>query len=192
MNRRLAALLLAVSTISPVFAEDVTAVRTLDLARYAGTWREIAAIPQFFQRRCASGTAAVYARLPDGMVSVNNTCVTKEGERIAAEGRARVVDPASPAKLEVTFLRFLGEWRFWFGADYWVIGLDPGYRWAVVGHPQRTYAWVLSREPRLSPPDLAAVLEVLRSQGYDACDLLITPQEGGWQERQPLCRHGAG
>jgi apolipoprotein D and lipocalin family protein len=187
-----AILLFAAFAALPALADDVTAVRGIDLDRYAGTWREIASIPQFFQRKCASGTTAVYENLPNGMVSVDNSCATKAGERIAAQGRARVTDPKSPARLEVTFLRFLGEWRFWFGADYWVIGLDPGYRWAVVGHPARTYAWVLSRGPRLSPPDLAAVLEVLRAQGYDACDLLITPQEGGWQERQPLCRHGAG
>jgi apolipoprotein D and lipocalin family protein len=192
MTRPLAALLLAAIVALPARADEVSAVRALDLDRYAGSWREIASIPQFFQRKCASGTTAVYARLPDGMASVDNSCMTKEGGRIAAEGRARIVDPQWPAKLEVTFLRFLGEWRFWFAADYWVIGLDPGYRWAVVGHPSRTYAWVLSRGPRLSPPDLAAVLEILRAQGYDACDLLTTPQDGGWQERQPLCRHGAG
>ena len=192
MTSRIIALLLASLALSPVLAQEVTAVRAIDLDRYAGAWREIASIPQFFQRKCASGTTAVYTRLPDGMLGVDNTCLTKEGESIAAAGRARVVDAQAPAKLEVTFLRFLGEWRFWFGADYWVIGLDPGYRWAIVGHPSRTYAWVLSRAPRLAPPDLAAVLEILRSQGYDACDLLTTPQDGGWQERQPLCRRGAG
>jgi apolipoprotein D and lipocalin family protein len=189
---RLLAVLLAAFTAAPALAEDVAAVRTIDLDRYAGTWREIASIPQFFQRKCASGTTAIYARLANGLLGVDNSCVTREGQRIAAEGRARSVDAQSPAKLEVTFLRFLGEWRFWFGADYWVIGLDPGYRWAVVGHPARTYAWVLARGPRLTPPELANVMEVLRQQGYDACELLTTPQEGGWQERQPLCRHGAG
>jgi apolipoprotein D and lipocalin family protein len=192
MPRFLACLLFTALASLPVLAEEVTAVRSIDLDRYAGAWREIASIPQFFQRKCASGTTATYARLPDGMVSVANACVTKEGGAIAAEGRARIADPQYPAKLQVTFLRFLGSWRFWFGGDYWVIGLDPGYRWAVIGHPSRSYAWVLARGPRLSPPDLAEVLEVLRAQGYDACDLLTTPQDGGWQERVPLCRHGAG
>ena len=154
MPMRLLAVLLAAFTAAPAFAEDVAAVRTIDLDRYAGTWREIASIPQFFQRKCASGTTAIYAKLANGLLGVDNSCLTKEGQRIAAEGRARVADAQSPAKLEVTFLRFLGEWRFWFGADYWVIGLDPGYRWAVVGHPARTYAWVLARGPRLTPPSL--------------------------------------
>jgi len=192
MPFRLLVPLLAALAMSPAFAGDVMAVQAIDLERYAGQWREIASIPQFFQRKCASGTTAIYERLPGGMLGVDNSCTTREGERIAAKGRARIADAQSPAKLEVTFLRFLGEWRFWFAADYWVIGVDPGYRWAVVGHPARTYAWVLARGPRLTPPELANVMEVLRQQGYDTCDLLTTPQEGGWQERQPLCRHGAG
>ena len=132
--------------------DDVTAVRTLDLARYAGTWREIAAIPQFFRRKCASVMAAAYATLPDGMVSVNNTCVRKKASASPPKaGRAswtprcrrnsRCV-PALPRRVAVLVRRGLLGVR----------GLDPGYRWAVVGHPQRTYAWVLSRGPRLRLP----------------------------------------
>jgi lipocalin len=37
---------------------------------------------------------------------------------------------------------------FWpFKADYWVIGLDPNYRWAVVGNPDRKYLRILVRPP---------------------------------------------
>ena len=51
-----------------------------------------------------------------------------DGQMDVAKGKAKIADETSKAKLRVTF--------FWpFYGDYWVIGLDPGYRWAVVGEP---------------------------------------------------------
>jgi hypothetical protein len=60
----------------------------------------------------------------------------------------KVVDTTTNAKLKVTF--------FWpFYGDYWIIGLDPEYRRAVVGEPSRKYLWILSRTPKLSSADSA-------------------------------------
>ena len=105
----------------------------------------------------------------------------------AMEKRGFIADTAQSSKLEVTFLDLFGEYRFWVAADYWVIALDPQYRWAVVGHPTRRYGWVLSREPRLAPVVLAEIIGRIKSQGYDACQFVVTPQTGGLSVRRPLC-----
>lgn len=60
-----------------------------------------------------------------------------------ARGRARVVDPSTNAKLEVSFFR-----PFW--GDYWIIDLGAAYEYAVVGHPGRDYLWILSRAPTMA------------------------------------------
>ncbi len=57
-------------------------------------------------------------------------------------GKARVVDKATGAKLKVSFF-----WPFW--GSYWIIGLDADYQWAVVGHPNRNYLWILGRSPQM-------------------------------------------
>ena len=87
---------------------------------------------------------AFYTPHDDGTIAVRNECRQEnlEGAVRAVEGRARVVDPSSNARLKVTFF-----WPFW-GA-YWIIDLDPGYQWAVVGHPSRNYLWILSRTPAM-------------------------------------------
>jgi apolipoprotein D and lipocalin family protein len=57
---------------------------------------------------------------------------------------------------------------FWpFYGDYWIIDLDPEYRWAVVGEPGRKYLWILAREPRMSEPIYREILERIRTKGYD-------------------------
>ncbi len=42
-------------------------------------------------------------------------------------------------------MRFAPDWLDWLPlmwADYWVIDLDPGYQWAVVGEPGREHLWI--------------------------------------------------
>ena len=180
-------LLFAIMSPSTVRAMDVKAVESLDLAKYLGTWHEIASIPQFFQRKCSRDTRASYSAGEEGLIRIDNTCTRNDGARERASGRARQADAGSTSKLEVTFLEALGEYRFWVAADYWVIALDPNYRWAVVGHPSRRYGWVLARDPLLPPVALAEIIGRIKAQGYDACEFYITPQTGGLSIRRALC-----
>ena len=84
-----------------------------------------------------------------------------------ATGRARVVDAATNAKLEVSFFR-----PFW--GDYWIIGLGDDYGYAVVGHPSRDYLWILARTPSMSPDLYDSILRKLSDQGYDTARLVRT------------------
>lgn len=152
----------------------VTPVAAVDLERYAGFWYEIARVPAWFQSRCARRSVAVYGRRADGGLSVLNQCIKRNGNVEQATGIARVVDPASRARLRVSLVSLLGWRPFW--GDYWVIGLDPDYRWAVVGDPQRRYGWILSRTPSLEPATQAGIFELLARNGYERSRFVLTPQ----------------
>jgi apolipoprotein D and lipocalin family protein len=144
-------------------------VEHVDVHRYSGVWYEIARYPNFFQRNCVADTTASYSLRTDGRIEVLNTCRTKNGQSDTVRGYAKVVDPRTNAKLKVTF--------FWpFSGDYWIIGLDPDYRFAVVGDPQRKYLWILSRKPRLDDATYAQIAALARDAGYDPARLIKTPQ----------------
>ena len=140
-------------------------VKKVDLNRYAGLWYEIAKIPNRFQKHCISGTTAQYKLREDGKIEVINSCIDEDGEKDDAEGIAKIVDGFSNAKLEVSFVSILGIHLFW--GDYWIIGLDDNYEYAVVGTPTRKYGWILSRTPQLSEEKLKETFEILKNQGYD-------------------------
>jgi apolipoprotein D and lipocalin family protein len=142
----------------------VIPVSSVNLSRYAGGWYEIARIPNRFQRQCARHSVALYGLLPDGRLSVLNQCIKPSGNVNQATGVARVIDPVSRARLKVSLVSFLGWRPFW--GDYWVIGLDDDYRWAVVGSPDRRYGWVLARTPHLDEASMASIREILERQGY--------------------------
>ena len=154
-------------------AESKPPLRTVthvDLARYTGTWYEIASYPQKFQKGCTA-TTAVYTLREDGKIEVVNRCNrdSLDGRETIARGKAKVVDRESNAKLKVSFF-----WPFW--GDYWIIDLDPEYRWAVVGNPSRKYLWILSRTRSMDPQVYAQILERITAQGYDVGKLRTTLQ----------------
>jgi apolipoprotein D and lipocalin family protein len=138
-------------------------VASVDLARYMGTWHEIARLPAPFQEGCVDSSAD-YRMRDDGRVEVVNRCV-KEGKPKEARGIARVVDTATRSKLKVSFFR-----PFW--GDYWVTDLDPGYAWVVVGTPDRRYLWILARETRLDEATYRGLVDRAASRGFDVSRLI--------------------
>ncbi|WP_270937877.1 lipocalin family protein [Falsiroseomonas oryzae] len=172
----LLALLALGACATPPQRAPVQTVAAVDLQRYLGTWYEIARFPNSFQdgrgRRCVE-TTATYTLRPDGQVGVTNRCLdaADNNREAVAEGRAYAVEGSNNARLRVTF--------FWpFYGDYWVIGLEPTYRWAVVGSPGRDYLWILSRTPGMSAGDYAAAVGAAAAQGFDVSRLQPTPQPG--------------
>jgi apolipoprotein D and lipocalin family protein len=145
-----------------------TTVKYVDINKYAGLWFEIAKIPNSFQDQCVKGTTAKYILKDDGEIAVVNSCIDKDGEIDDADGVARIVDKRSNAKLEVSFVSFLGWRPFW--GDYWIIGLDENYQWAIVGTPNRKYGWVLSRTPQLIKETMEEIFQILKDQGYNQKD----------------------
>lgn len=152
----------------------LTSVGSVDLGRYAGRWYEIAHYPNRFQRQCVGDTTAEYAPRDDGALQVTNRCATANGTTEAI-GVARRVDGRTD-RLEVSFLPAVLRWLPIGWGDYWVIGLAPDYRYAVVGEPSREYLWILSRTPTLAPDDRRAIDALLRAQDYDPAKLAETPQ----------------
>ena len=173
MNKLLPLLLISLLGCDEPETSTLQAVPSVDVEQYMGTWYEIANFPMRFQEGC-TGTTATYA-LDGDQVSVVNRCFkdSLDGEEEVAKGRARVVDTETNAKLEVSFFR-----PFW-GA-YWIIDLADDYSYAVVGHPDRSYLWILSRTPQLDEQVYAGILERLVDEsGYDLSNLKVTEQPEG-------------
>lgn len=158
-------------------AGGLKTIAALDVPRYMGTWYEIAKFPNWFQRKCASGTQAEYSLREDGGVRVVNRCRLDSGETIEAVGTARQIGAAASPKLEVRFApAWLSFLPFVWG-DYWVVDLDADYRLAAVSEPKREYLWILARTPQVAPADYRNLLDRLAQKGFDLGRLEVTRQD---------------
>jgi apolipoprotein D and lipocalin family protein len=142
--------------------------KPVELKRYLGRWFEIARYEQRFQKGC-EGVTADYSLRSDGSIAVTNRCRKPDGKFAEAQGRAKIVDSSSNAKLKVSFF---GP----FYGDYWVLDHADDYSWSVVGEPSGRYLWILSREPTPAKGNVEALIERVRNMGYDVSMLLRTKQ----------------
>jgi apolipoprotein D and lipocalin family protein len=167
----LALALVACATPLPDFGEEeepLNAVGYVDLDRYMGRWYVLANIP-YFAERGNLAPYVEYSRRPDGLINDKYTALEAfDRAPFVKDGLIEITNPITRAEGRITFLAPL--WQ-----DYAVLFLDPDYRYSVIGHPSRNYAWVFAREPRVSDEIYAAMLAVLRANGFDTSRVLRIP-----------------
>ena len=146
----------------------IDTAQRVDLSQYIGKWYEVARLPQSFEDDCV-GVTAEYSLRDDGKVEVLNTCHKHscDAPGRTARGTARVIDHKSCSKLKVSF--------FWpFEGDYWILELDPAYRYAVVGSPDRKSFWILSRSSKLPSSLVDSIVAHFGEKGFDLSSLIRT------------------
>jgi apolipoprotein D and lipocalin family protein len=167
----MALLVMAVAAVAQE-TRPLTLVEHVDLSRYAGTWYEIARLPNEFQEKCTGDVTATYTPREDGEIEVVNRCRTTDGKVDEAQGVARPVnDEQGNAALEVRFAPAILSFLPNVWGDYRIIGLDHAYRWAVVGEPKREHLWILERAAEAYNRALA----VAKANGFDVSNLEKTP-----------------
>lgn len=171
MSRSLLTIVLLLITAS-VAAADLPnqPVSALELSRYEGKWHEIAHIPVFYQRKCTGAATSTYTPNQDGSLRVLTTCTTSKGLK-SVNGVAKYTSD-NPGAFKV---RFAPAWLRWLPQawiDYWVIDIDPDYRWAVIGEPGRKHLWIMSRDTRMSRHLYEQLVARARDRGYPVKKLI--------------------
>ena len=151
-------------------SQPLPTVPYVALEKYAGRWFEIASFPQRFQKGCTC-TTAEYTLTDKDYILVENRCNKDSinGRQSYIKGKAFVVENSGNAKLKIQF--------FWpFKGKYWIIDLADDYSYAVVGHPNRKYLWILSRTPKMEAAVYNRITAKLKEQGFEVGNLSMTKQ----------------
>lgn len=146
---------------------DNSTVSVFDVRRFMGKWYEIARYDHRFEKGMTH-VAATYSLQENGSIKVKNEGY-KNGKHKEVEGRAKQSNPVDPGKLKVSFF-------LWFYSDYYVLDIDPDYRYVLIGSSSDKYLWIMSRDKTLSKEKQAELLDKLRVRGYDTEKLLFVDQ----------------
>ncbi len=152
----------------------------VDLERYMGTWYEIARYENNFQKNCLETKVEYTLSKNQNFVKVKNICKRKNGKKKlqVARGRAFVTDKRTNSKLKVSFVPFFKKFGL-FAGPYWIIALGKDYEYALVGHPEKKFLWILSRTPKFSKFQYLKAFTDARKAGYDVSRLKLSPV---WQD----------
>jgi len=167
MNRTLHALALGCLLLTAActrLPDGVRPVQGFELKRYLGEWHEVARMDHRFERGLTKVTAT-YSLREDGSVKVlNRGWNASKAQWKEAEGRAVFIGSSSEGRLKVSFF---GPF---YGA-YTILALDPD-RYSMVCGPNRSYFWILAREPKLDPNTMETLLARARELGFATDDLI--------------------
>jgi len=172
MKRFIASLVLVFAGVfSQTASAELQTVPFVDVSRYLGDWYQISRNPLAFEGDCYCARQRLSVRA-DGNVGIYNSCNngSVSGPIREISGYATNDDPATNARFTVDF--YLPN-----KGQYWIIGLDRDYRYAVVSDPSLRSLYVLSKTPLLSP-ELYAEAVAEASRQVDTSKLKTTVQVG--------------
>jgi apolipoprotein D and lipocalin family protein len=151
--------------------DNVKPVDNFKIEKYLGKWYEIARLDHSFERGLTQVTAD-YSLRNDGGVRVLNRGYSAEGDSWKeAEGKAYVVKGSNQGYLKVSFF---GP----FYGSYIVFELDQeNYQYSLVCGPNKSYLWILARNPSMKEDIKSALLEKAAASGFDISKLIFVNHE---------------
>lgn len=133
----------------------------IELTKMMGRWYEVARLPNKIQSGCQGGTSD-WRKTGDGY-SVVQAC--HKGSLTAPptewKAKARVLDPKTNAKLQMTFFNGLVK------QEYWVLEHRADQGWLILGTPGGRSVWLMSQRPTLPASIKGQALARLKQLGYD-------------------------
>ncbi|MFC3080357.1 lipocalin family protein [Phenylobacterium terrae] len=169
MIARILASAMALALLSaPAMAAAPQPTNKIDISKMGGRWYEIARFYNHRQKDCFAA-AADWVRKGEGF-SVTNTCrqgaVTGPVKTVRAS--AKVVDPATNAKVKMTFMGLIPQ-------EYWILDRAPDHSWFILATPGGNFVWLFSREAQMPAAAKSAAVARIKQLGYDTQKLLFTP-----------------
>lgn len=164
---------LTAAACAPMGPTRTTPVDQVDAELYLGTWYEVGSVKQFFSVGLVNVTAN-YQLESDGSVRVEN-----RGEYFFDGGpESRIVGNA--VALDESFARlnvsFTGPAQASGPGNYWIVDLDPEYRWAIVSDPTGTSGFLLSRTPQVDDELYDELIDRAATAGVTTSNITRTPQ----------------
>ncbi|MBK8816997.1 MAG: lipocalin family protein [Methylococcaceae bacterium] len=152
---------------TPKGLEPVTG---FDATRYTGKWYEIARLKNIFEDGLDHITAE-YNLNNDGGLNVTNSGRNIEtGVREYAYGKAFFKESPDIGSLKVSFF---GP----FYGGYHIIELDKDkYRYVMIAGSDRSYLWILAREPTLDEAVLKRLIARADQLGFKTEELIYPAQ----------------
>ena len=148
-----------------LFALPNKPVEKVDLKRYAGVWYSQYSIPTMFDRGTRETTAR-YTWSPKGYYNSFTTYKKPNSEEIySTTSKIFPVSKTNNSQMKAQFI-----WPY--KVDYWVIELADDYSYAVVGHPDTKFLFIMTRQKVMDKKLYQDIVERCKQKGYDVSKLI--------------------
>ena len=158
--------------ISPVVFATNTPLRLyspVDLEQFMGTWYEIEALPNYFQKGCRC-TTDQYLKEGSSYRLINQCQKTKKNNQLATSNAAiTIIKNTGNAGINAQFV-----WPI--KTNYYVIYHDADYRYCLVGNQARNKLWLMSRTTTMDEKTRQLLYKIAKQEQYDISKLVKIDQ----------------
>jgi len=149
--------------------EPLSTPDSVDLDRFMGLWYVQGYTPILVDHD-AHNAVEHYALKGDGKIAT-----TYQFRKGGSDGKLKTMTPVG----EVYNKESRAEWRMqfiWpFKAPYVIHHLSPDYESTIIAHPNRKYAWIMHRNPKMEPNTYQSYLDMLQNSGFDPARIEKVP-----------------
>lgn len=149
--------------------EGIQPISNFELEQYLGRWYEIARLDHSFERGMQQVTATYEMREDGGVRVINEGFITDENSWDQAEGKAYFVNSDDIGHLKVSFF---GP----FYGSYIIFELGENYEYAFVTSTNKSYLWLLAREPVIEQELQQRFISTMSALAYDTDALIWVEQ----------------
>ena len=137
-------------------------VKNLDINKFMGRWYVISLIPNWIEEG-ATNSYDDYKLNEDGTIEITYKAI-KNGKQKSIKQKG-IVSKDNSARWEIEFLK---PWIPFYKAPYEVIILNENYEYMVVGYPDNTFGWIMSRATEINNDIYNDILNELETNfGYE-------------------------
>lgn len=141
-------------------------VKNLDIDKFMGRWYVFSLIPNWIESG-ATNSYDEYTLNKDGTIGITYKAI-KNGKERTVKQKGTIVDKNNPAKWEIQFTK---PWVPFFKAPYEVILLEDNYEYMVVGYPDNSFGWIMTRSTTMELSLYNNILNTLEKDfGYNKND----------------------
>ena len=141
-------------------------VKNLDIDKFMGRWYVFSLIPNWIESG-ATNSYDEYTLNKDGTIGITYKAI-KNGKERTVKQKGTIVDKNNPAKWEIQFTK---PWVPFLKAPYEVILLEDNYEYMVVGYPDNSFGWIMTRSTKMELSLYNNILNTLEKDfGYNKND----------------------
>lgn len=156
-------------------------VAKVEIPKFMGRWYVIASIPTAFEAGAHNATETYTWNEEKERIDVDfrYNKDSFDGPEKKVPQKAFIYDQNSKAEWRVQPI-----WPLKFA--YLVVDLAADYSDTIIGVPDRSYVWIMAREPQITESRYAELVAKVKSLGYDLKKLKKVPQKPNQSSRSAV------
>jgi len=162
----------ALGAVAGAAGQSVSALPSVDLNRFAGSWYEISRLPNKREKGCLADVLDLVALADkNDHLQLVTSCEAKNDYTNVANADIKADKNSGGGKLKVIYL-----WPF--SEKDWILAVGADYEWVLIGSPNHKELRVLSRTRSMNPEVLSGIRQKAASEGYAIDKMTMTLQTG--------------